>query len=303
VNQNLSHENTNTVDPRTKFGLLIGFGIFVICVGISTILDYVKTPPQEPLSREIKAVENIIPDIMVDPLVIKPNMDISVSVDGNQKLLNWGDFRTQRRLNLSEPRGFRSVLQRRVEFDGESGFLQIVEFNGSLEALHFIWYLPSNIRGDQGVQYDDSFWTISGRFLQVSPMKAFSSSKDQMALHKSIANNLGKSLLNLTSLLKSETLSFEKLKWDEQYLGEALKLKIENQNLFLIGSDALSIFDSGAYKLRNYAVGNTRLLRVISTNSSRTLLAKSLQSHVLISTGFARNLDLAQKYELQRLFQ
>ena len=303
MNPNLSQSNASTFEVRLKLGLSIGLSIFLICFVVSIILDYVKAPPQQPLNRNLKAVEAIQTDIMEDPLVIKKNIDVSARVDMNSKLLSWEDFRTQRKLKSLKPRGFRSVLERRVEFDSGYGFLQIIEFRSSLEALHFIWNFPSSIRQNQGVRYDDSFWTISGRFLHVSPVEAFASFEDQMVLHESIANNLGKSLLNLSSLLKSKNLSFEKFNWNNLDLGEALKLKIANRHLFLINSEVLSIFDSGAYKLRNYAIGDTPLLRVISTNSSRTLIAKSLKSHVLISTEFTRNLSLTQKYQLQTLFR
>ena len=56
------------------------------------------------------------------------------------------------------------------------------------------------------------------------------------------------------------------------------------------------------YKVRNYALGDVELKRVISIATSRTLIARSDGDYVLMSSEFPRNLDLIQKYKVQRFF-
>ena len=93
------------------------------------------------------------------------------------------------------------------------------------------------------------------------------------------------------------------LEWDKKSLGRVLKLELFNHELYLADSKILDSFDSISYKVRNYALGDVELKRVISIATSRTLIARSDGDYVLMSSEFPRNLDLTQKYKVQRLFR
>ncbi|MEE2924825.1 MAG: hypothetical protein VX619_08620 [bacterium] len=303
MSQNLSHHNTVFLEPRFKTIVIIVISTFTVCWIVSIVFDYAEAPIQEPLRRNIELIEDIKPDIMANPLIIKNNIDMNGTIARDEKLLGWNEFRVQRRLDISKPKGFRSVLQRHVKFNEGHGFFQIVEFSDNLDAFHFLWNLPSDSKHDRGFKYDSSLWTISGRFLQVSPDRAFSSAGEQIKLHNAIASNLGKSLMELSNIRETKTLSFENFEWDKKSLGRVLKLELFNHELYLADSKILDSFDSISYKVRNYALGDVELKRVISIATSRTLIARSDGDYVLMSSEFPRNLDLIQKYKVQRLFR
>lgn len=302
MSQNLSQYDTSTVPTRFKTILTILITVTVVSLSVSIIFDYTPPPSQQPLSRNIQVLENIQPEIMVNPLLVKKNIDIELSIDPNDKLLNWDEFRIQRRLDNLKPRGFLSVLQREIKFDDGSDFLQVIEFSNGLNALKFLWHLPVDSKHNEGFEYDHSLWTISGKFLQVSPTKAFAVIGDQIRLHSSLAENLGESLLDLSNIIKSKSISFANFEWDQRSLGSVLKLELPGDELYLLESQLMDNFDSSKYKIRDYALGDLRLKRVISTDTNNVLIAKLLNRFTLIATEFPLHPNLKQKYKLRRLF-
>ena len=128
MSQNLSHHNTFFIEPRFKLIVIIVISIFTVCWIVTVVFDYAETPIQEPLRRNIELTEHIKPDIMANPLIIKNNIDMNITIARDEKLLGWNEFRVQRRLDISKPKGFSSVLQRHVKFNEGHGFFKLLNF-------------------------------------------------------------------------------------------------------------------------------------------------------------------------------
>ena len=81
-----------------------------------------------------------------------------------------------------------------------------------------------------------------------------------------------------------------------------MKLELPGDELYLLESQLMDNFDSSKYKIRDYALGDLRLKRVISTDTNNVLIAKLLNRFTLIATEFPLHPNLKQKYKLRRLF-
>ena len=303
MSQNLSRHHFDIKELRFKTVISLIVSVFIACLMVSILFDYVNQPLQEPLRRDLTSIENVEAEVIVNPLVIKKNIDTNIKVDKDEKLLNWDEFRQQRKLDKLIPDGFNSVLQREIRSIRGRGYVQIVEFSNNLDAVHFLWHFPGKLNNDLGFQYDDSLWTISGRFLQVSTNSVFTSKEGQVKLHKAIADNLGKSLLKLSKLKQAKNLDFVNLEWEKKSFEKTLRVELSNHVLHLADASIMKSFDSISYKVRNYALGDLELKRVVSMATNRTLIIKQMDDYVLISSKFPRKLNLSQKYELQRLFR
>ena len=142
MSQNLSRHHFDIKELRFKTVISLIVSVFIACLMVSILFDYVNQPLQEPLRRDLTSIENVEAEVIVNPLVIKKNIDTNIKVDKGEKLLNWDEFRQQRKLDKLIPDGFNSVLQREIRSIRGRGYVQIVEFSNNLDAVHFLWHFP-----------------------------------------------------------------------------------------------------------------------------------------------------------------